>query len=329
MNEALLYSLMKNQAFAKSYFELFNIKKDFCKKHLEELYLQKFSIGEISNFMNGLAHVYPVSESCFDSATKHAKNYVDKETDISIFESALVYLLITGKLNSKNAKKLGYDIEDLNNLLKRYHMNVSLQDPSIKNELSRLFLEFMFVNNFQPENYANILELIQSVPNSLSQYLTNYEQFLLSKQVSYTDLENYKINGAHGYMDKDEGIIVPKSLEADEYFRKKQEKVPDKQIPRYIYPTITDFNSIIFYYDWSKITNLELLKQVITSSFYFQFKNYYIGFIANKDDENLKEKVSIISDILKGINIISSQEHTLAYDTISDINKEFYLIKKR
>ena len=245
-----------------------------------------------------------------------------------MFESALVYLIITGKLNSKNARKMGYNIEDLNNLLNRYHMNVSLQDTSIKNEFSRMFLEFMFENKFQPEYYSSILELIQSVPNSLSQYLTNYKQFLLSEQVSYADLENYKISGARGYIDKNEGIVVPKNIEADAYFRNHQDKVPDKQIPRYIYPTVTDFDSIISYYDWTAITDGKLLRQ-LTSSIYFPVQNHYAGFILNKDDEDLKEKVVIIFDILDGINKSYSQEHTLAHDTISSISKEFYLIKKR
>ena len=80
-------------------------------------------------------HIYPfneLSEKCLDSATKCVEDYVNKKSDTSRFESVLVYLIITGKLNSKNARKMGYNIEDLNNLLKRYHMNVSLQDPSHK-----------------------------------------------------------------------------------------------------------------------------------------------------------------------------------------------------
>lgn len=328
MNVGLLYRLMTNEKFAKDYFEQHNVEKDFCKKRLEELNLQKSDIGEIGNFMNGLAHVYPFSEQCLDISTKYAEDYANKKSDISRFESVLVYLIITGKLNYKNARKMGYNIEDLNNLLKRYHMNVSLQDPSIKNELSRMFLEFMFVNKFQPEYYSNILELIQSVPNSLSQYLTNYNQFLLSEQVVYVDLENYKISGAHGYIDKNEGIVVPKSIEADTYFRDHQNKVPYKQIPRYIYPMITDFDSIISYYDWTGVKDRKLLGQ-ITSSMYFLTQNHYTGFILNKDDEILKEKLDIISNMLEGINKSSSQEHILVHDTISSINKEFYLIKKR
>lgn len=328
MNVELLYRLMTDEAFAKSYFEQHNIKKDFCKKRLDELNLQKSHIEEIGNFMYGLAHVYPFSEDCLDNATKYNADYAGKETDISIFESSLVYFIITRKLDVKNAKKMGYDIDFLNSLLKRYHMNVSLQDTSIKNEISRMFLEFMFVNNFQPKNYDNILELIQSVPNSLSQYLTNYKQFLLSEQVSYVDLKNYEINGARGYIDKNEGIVIPKSTEADGYFRERQGKVFDKQIPRYVHPPITEFNSTISYYNWTSFTDLRVLRQ-ISSSLYFPFEDYYIGFIINKNDDYLEEKRDVILNILEGVNISSSNIHTLAHDTVSDINKEFYLIKKR
>lgn len=283
-----------------------NIMEDFSKTIFDELNRQKSFLEFVGE----------------------QKMLASKESEINRFESVLVYLIITGKLDVETAKKLGYNIEYLNNLLKRYHMDVSLQDPSIKTENSKIFLEFMFANKFQPEYYSNILELIQSVPNSLSQYLTNYKQFLLSEQVSYVDLENYKVFGARGYIDKNEGIVVPKSIEADAYFRKRQDKVPDKQVPRYIYPMVTDCDSIISYYDWTAITNGKLLGQV-TSSMHFPVRNHYTGFILNKDDENLKEKVDIISNMLEGINKSSSQEHTLAHDTISSINKEFYLIKKR
>ena len=41
-------------------------------------------------------------------------------------------------------------------------------------EDSLLFAEYIINNGFNPNNYENILELIQSVPSSISKYLKSY-----------------------------------------------------------------------------------------------------------------------------------------------------------
>lgn len=196
------------------------------------------------------------------------------------------------------------------------------------NNNALLFWGFINAYGFNPNNYSNNLELIQPVSNSISQYLKDYNHFLLSKSVRYEDLENYGLKGACGYIDKNEGIIVPKSIEGDEYFRNHQGKVPSKQIPRYSYPAITDFDSIVSYYDWTSNTTMEQLRQ-ITESIYFPFSDRYIGFITNKDDEKLLEKVGIIYDILTVINNSEQKQYKLIHDTVSNKNKELYLIKKK
>lgn len=126
------------------------------------------------------------------------------------------------------------------------------------------------------------------------------------------------------------GIIVPRSIEADKYFRNHQEKVLSKQIPRYIYPAITDFDSMVSYYDWTSNTNLRQLRQ-ITESIYFPFcDNKYIGFITDKDDEKLSQKLDVIFEILTVINNGGSQkQYKLINDTVSNKNKELYLIRKK
>ena len=222
---------------------------------------------------------------------------------------------------SNISKKTWYDMarKELKNIVKSSEIN----------DNALLFWGFINAYGFNPNNYSNNLELIQSVPNSVSQYLKDYKHFLLSEKVRYEDLETYGIKGACGYIDKNEGIIVPRSIEADEYFRNHQGKVPSKQIPRYTYPAITDFDSIVSYYDWTSITRVEQLDQ-ITKSVYFSFNDRYLGFITNKNDKNLLEKESVISKILEVINNgWPKEQYQLVHDTVSNKNKELYLIKKK
>lgn len=224
-------------------------------------------------------------------------------------------------------KQSNINLEKLYDFLSDSLLN-EIKSSEINNN-ALLFLGFIEAYGFNPSNYSNNLELIQSVPNSISQYLKDYKHFLLSEKVRYEDLEIYGIKGACGYLDKNEGIVVPKSIEADEYFRNHQGKVPSKEIPRYSYPSITDFDSIVSYYDWTSITRVEQINQ-ITRSIYFPFNDRYLGFITNKNDKNLLEKESVISEILEVINNgWSKDQYHLVHDTISMENKELYLIKKK
>lgn len=309
----LLYKLRTDKTYFQNFLNLIELQNNISYPGVTGTELNYIG-GDIKLITDSL---YYVIEN-----RKHVENY-----DINTCETVLINLLSSGKLSVRSTTEIDSTIEYLNNILNPLS-NVNFPTKIVRKENnSWVFLKFMLGNSFNPENYNNILELAQSVPNSLSQYLTNDKQFLLSKMVSYTDLETHYIRGAKGYIDANEGIVVPKSSEADAYFRNHQEMTHNEQTPRYVYPTITDFDSIISYYDWTTITNSNLLKE-ITPSIFFPFKNYYIGFIANKDDKYLSEKVSIFLDILEVINKHSSQKHTLVHDTISDKNKEFYLIKK-
>lgn len=224
-------------------------------------------------------------------------------------------------------KKLDINGRKLYSFLADTLLNVI--ESSEVNDNALLFWGFINAYGFNPNNYSNNLELIQSVPNSISQYLKDYKHFLLSENVKYEDLETYGIKGAHGYIDKNEGIIVTRSIAADEYFRNHQGKLPSKQIPRYTYPAITDFDSIVTYYDWTSNTNLKQLRQ-ITESICFPVSDRYIGFITDKDDEKLLEKVELISDILTVFNNDGYlKQYKLVHDTVSNKNKELYLIKKK
>ena len=64
---------------------------------------------------------------------------------------------------------------------------------------------------FRPYYSDGLLELGQSAYNSLSRYLNEYNQYLLSEKVNYDELNELNINGAFGYLDSC-GICVPKSF---------------------------------------------------------------------------------------------------------------------
>lgn len=107
-------------------------------------------------------------------------------------------------MNENNIFDIGIDrklnCNDMNKILNAY-----------------LFKEYIMSLGFNPERYDQILELNQGVIGSLSILLKNYRQFLLSTKVKYSELHEFGIYGANGYVSQD-GIFVPKSLEADEHF---------------------------------------------------------------------------------------------------------------
>ena len=66
---------------------------------------------------------------------------------------------------------------------------------------SLLMLKYMISEGFNPNNYERILELLQSAPLSLSRNLKEYNPYLLSRKVLYSELDDYGIDGAYGYLE--------------------------------------------------------------------------------------------------------------------------------
>ncbi len=94
-------------------------------------------------------------------------------------------------------------------------------------DCSFLFLDYITNYGFNPNNYENILELYQSAKTSMSQYLKDYKQFLLSEKVKRKELEEIGIKGACGYLDS--GIIT----------------LDPEESQNIIVPSIKDFDVII------------------------------------------------------------------------------------
>ena len=195
---------------------------------------------------------------------------------------------------------------------------------------TNIFLDFLIANGFRPENYQNILEIDQSVPNSISKHLKDYRQFLLSKKVDYSELVSYQIKGANGYINQKGGITVPISEESDEYFKALaiQSKIYcHKKIP-YFYPNITDFDALIAYYDLT-IDHQFSIEQVVNATIPF-IENHFIGFITDSHNEMQNaQKLAIFSMLLEILQSNSRQEYTMIHDSLKGQEKELYLMKKK
>lgn len=124
---------------------------------------------------------------------------------------------------------------------------------------SLLFLEFIKSYGFDPSKYNNILELYQSPKASMSQYLKDYKQFLLSDKTNEKELDNIGINGAYGYIDMNT-IVIPNS----------EIKVP----------SLTDFDVIISNGVLPSMSHLQLTDQ-----------DKFIGLCVSDNDPELQFKL--------------------------------------
>ena len=182
---------------------------------------------------------------------------------------------------------------------------------------SLLMLKYMISEGFNPNNYERILELLQSAPLSLSKNLTEYNPYLLSKKVVYSELDDYGIDGAYGYLENSE-IVVPKTLGNDNRFLYRPKK---RLYQKHSYgtPSIDEFGTAILLQD-SLEENSDKIYNAIKNS--INFKNLYFGFITEmypKIDHSDQRLVYLFHQL---------DGYKLSYETISEENKKLYLIKK-
>ncbi len=139
---------------------------------------------------------------------------------------------------------------------------------------SLLMLKYMISEGFNPNNYERILELLQSAPLSLSKNLKEYNPYLLSKKVVYSELDEFGIDGAYGYLENNE-IVVPKTIISDNRFLYGPEK---RLYQKHSYgtPSIDEFGAVIFLQDSLEENNYKIYNAVKNS---INFNNLYFGFI--------------------------------------------------
>ena len=187
---------------------------------------------------------------------------------------------------------------------------------------SLLMLKYMVSEGFNPNNYKRILELLQSAPLSLSKNLTEYNPYLLSDKVVYSELDEYGIDGAYGYLEDSE-IMVPKSIYNDNHFLYSPEK---RLYQKHSYgtPTIDEFGTVIFLEDSLEEKTNEIYNAIKNS---LNFKDLYFGFITEmypQIDYGDQRLVYVFHQLMN-----QSDSYKLSYETISEENKKLYLIKRK
>lgn len=187
---------------------------------------------------------------------------------------------------------------------------------------SLLMLTYMISEGFNPSNYERILELLQSAPLSLSKSLTEYNPYLLSDKVVYSELDEYGIDGAYGYLENKE-IVVPKTLGNDNRFL----YTPSKSLYQkhsYGTPSIDEFEAVMFL-ETSLVNNNDKIYKAIQNS--LGVNNQYFGFIVDKYPSITHADQKLIYAYYQLMSKLGNYE--LTHDTISEENKELYLIKKK
>lgn len=168
-------------------------------------------------------------------------------------------------------------------------------------------LQFMINNGFNPENYHNILELIQSAPSSISRYLKAYKLFLLSEKVEYSELEKLGIDGAKGYIASNKEIVIQK---------------PIKKIS--LYPKIEEFDAVIAYHDWVD-KNISQLITTLSSP----IKDHHFVFSIEMNDPAKDKRVAFYRQILEAINKKNSVPHKMVDGEFGDKNKHVFMITRK
>ena len=188
---------------------------------------------------------------------------------------------------------------------------INLIDINDDNINSALFLKYIKSYGFDPICYNNILELFQSVKGSMSQFLSSYKTYLLSSSVNYDELDKFKMNGALGYIEKD-NICIPKNLVNDDRFYKKLNMQGN-----YLKPNINDFDVIIANGISSQLYNISRFNQDI-----------YLGICIDSNNKS-KDSIFRIYKSFKDLLNNSSNEYTYDQDKISTLSKELCIVKKK
>lgn len=145
----------------------------------------------------------------------------------------------------------------------------------------------------------------------MSQFLSSYKTYLLSSSVNYNELDKFKMNGALGYIEKD-NICIPKNLVNDDRFCKKLNMQGN-----YLKPNINDFDVIIANGISSQLYNISRFNQDI-----------YLGICIDSNNKN-KDSIFRIYKSFKDLLNNSSNEYTYDQDKISTLSKELCIVKKK
>lgn len=197
-------------------------------------------------------------------------------------------------------------------------------NDNLNAEKSKLFLEYIQSYGFNPNNYERILEILQSADGSMSQFLTDYRQYLLSRQVDYSELDVLGIDGANGYIENGD-ILVPKSIYNDYRFLYSRRSL--RLLPIYGVPTIDDFDVMIanstLPLEDSKYSG-ELLSSLTTN---LNLDKYLGLCISDDDQERARFAVANYKRLTNALNAAVG-EHLYTFENDTAYGNQLCLIKR-
>ena len=181
---------------------------------------------------------------------------------------------------------------------------------------SRIFLDYLLNNGFCPDKYKTIWEFNGPAKESISQFLTDYNPYLLSKKVKHSELIELGINGSVGFLNE-EGIVVKDS------FSNKNRLLYSQisgiyQDHSYEYPDVSKNDVMIANGINTYMDNLVNYKQ-----------DKFIGYCMDSDDPNLLYAFNRYKKLYRDLthNIYGSS-YILEQDTVNNCQKSLLLIRK-
>ena len=182
-----------------------------------------------------------------------------------------------------------------------------------KNINSYMFLDYIKSFGLKLENYEYILELFQEPKGSISQFIKNNKQFLLSNLVSYKSLNEVGIKGGCGYFTTSR-IVIPKTLKNDDIFLHNK-TLSNYHKLEYNVPKLEDFDVIIGNGISKNIVSLAKLPI-----------DKYVGFCIGIDDKNKRTMLEEYKKLICALEF-RDNNYVLEHDTKGD--KELCLIRKK
>ncbi len=190
---------------------------------------------------------------------------------------------------------------------------------------SMTFLKFIASMGFNPNDCDKILELFQSADGSMSRYLTQFDQYLLSQRVIYDEIDRLGINGAYGYLDENGEILVPKTLENDNRFLNPNYIRLLYKKHSYGAPEISDFGVIIGDVT-SQHSKDEMIASLINNYRHKQFMGECIDSAKTDEAKHLIESYKyVVNELNKGFG---RDIYTFEHETVNSGGKELCLIKR-
>lgn len=193
---------------------------------------------------------------------------------------------------------------------------ISIKKVTDENINSVIFLRYLEYYGFDPVYFPNVLELFQSVKGSMSQFLKDYNQYLLSQKVVYKELDEFNLNGAYGNFESG-NIRIPKTLENSDRILYRPFKTLYKN-GSYKDPDINDFDMII----GNGIShNLISLKDTN--------KDRLLGICMDSNTKNKKEILGSYKLLKDIINSQGGKEYVYEKDTIASKQKTLCIVRPK